>query len=262
MRLRLQCLKRPNSLLVAEIPCVFAHVSEKSLATAVAMMWYTQASKLREIACLSLASNLVLVYVLISVPIEGIRNSPEGRTMTDRLLLWNTSAGLLDYGYTFGAVAFCYCEFTLLLCIQEDMKHKEDFERVVGASFSISAVIGVGFAAVGYWAFGAEVKELVYLNFPPGSPMSTICITSYNLILIASYLLFLTPVFLFVKGAFPSVPYSICRCAVLSGIVSCDAAAIRIWIRIVRCQPPTKRQKHKHCETQAHFFSSPTSPCW
>ena len=47
----------------------------------------------------------------------------------------------------------------------------------------------------------------------------------------------------------------------LSGIVSCDAGAIWIRIRIVRCQRPAKRQKHKHCETQAHF-SSPTSPCW
>ena len=46
----------------------------------------------------------------------------------------------------------------------------------------------------------------------------------------------------------------------LSGIVSCDAAAIRIRIRIVRCQRPAKRRKCKLCETQAHF-SSPTSPC-
>ena len=44
-------------------------------------------------------------------------------------------------------------------------------------------------------------------------------------------------------------------CALLSGIVSCDAAAIRIRIRIVRCQRPAKRQKHKRCETQAHFSS-------
>ena len=41
---------------------------------------------------------------------------------------------------------------------------------------------------------------------------------------------------------------------VLSGIVSCDAAAIRIRTRIVRCQRPAKRQKHKHCETQARFL--------
>ena len=41
----------------------------------------------------------------------------------------------------------------------------------------------------------------------------------------------------------------------LSGIVSCDAAAIRIWIRIVRCQRPAKRQKDKPCETQARFSS-------
>ena len=43
----------------------------------------------------------------------------------------------------------------------------------------------------------------------------------------------------------------------LSGIVSCDAAAIRIRIRIVRCQRPAKRQKHKHCETQARFIFPP-----
>ena len=47
----------------------------------------------------------------------------------------------------------------------------------------------------------------------------------------------------------------------LSGIVSCDAAAIRIRIRIVRCQRPAKRQKHIPCETQARLFS-PASPCW
>ena len=38
----------------------------------------------------------------------------------------------------------------------------------------------------------------------------------------------------------------------LGGIVSCDAAAIRIRIRIVRCQRPAKHQKP--CETQARFL--------
>ena len=52
-----------------------------------------------------------------------------------------------------------------------------------------------------------------------------------------------------------SVFESLAICDVdLSGIVSCDAAAIRIRIRIVRCQLPAKRQKHKHCETQTHFL--------
>ena len=41
----------------------------------------------------------------------------------------------------------------------------------------------------------------------------------------------------------------------LSGIVSCDAAAIRIRIRTVRCQRPAKRQKHIPCETQARFLA-------
>ena len=45
------------------------------------------------------------------------------------------------------------------------------------------------------------------------------------------------------------------KCRGLSGIVSCDAAAIQIRIRIARCQRPAKRQKHKHCETQARSSS-------
>ena len=40
----------------------------------------------------------------------------------------------------------------------------------------------------------------------------------------------------------------------LSGIVSCDSAAIRIRIRIARCQRAVKRQKHKSCKTQDSFF--------
>ena len=35
----------------------------------------------------------------------------------------------------------------------------------------------------------------------------------------------------------------------LSGIVSCDSVAIRLRIRIVRCEWPAKRQKHKPCES-------------
>ena len=41
---------------------------------------------------------------------------------------------------------------------------------------------------------------------------------------------------------------------ILSGIVSCDAAATRIRIRIVRYQQPAKRQKHKPCQTQGRFL--------
>ena len=40
----------------------------------------------------------------------------------------------------------------------------------------------------------------------------------------------------------------------LSGIVSCDSAAIRIRIRIVRCERPAKRQKHRPWETKARVF--------
>ena len=48
------------------------------------------------------------------------------------------------------------------------------------------------------------------------------------------------------------------------GIVLCDSAAVRIRIRIVRCQRPAKvakRQKHKPCETKGRFFVCLTSPC-
>ena len=45
---------------------------------------------------------------------------------------------------------------------------------------------------------------------------------------------------------------------VLSGIVSCDSAATRIRIRIVRCQRPAKRQNTNR-ETEARF-SSPLLP--
>ena len=44
----------------------------------------------------------------------------------------------------------------------------------------------------------------------------------------------------------------------VSGIVSdvsCNSAAIRIRIRIVRCERPAKRQKHKPCKTKARFCS-------
>ena len=44
----------------------------------------------------------------------------------------------------------------------------------------------------------------------------------------------------------------------LIGIISCDSAAIRIWIRIARCEWPAKRPKHKPCETKAPF--SPILP--
>ena len=42
----------------------------------------------------------------------------------------------------------------------------------------------------------------------------------------------------------------------LSGITSCDSAAIRKQIRIVPCERPAKRQKPKPCETVlfSHFF--------
>ena len=48
----------------------------------------------------------------------------------------------------------------------------------------------------------------------------------------------------------PSLAITVLDLKGISGIVSCDAAAIRIRIRIVRCQRPAKRQKHKHGETQ------------
>ena len=42
----------------------------------------------------------------------------------------------------------------------------------------------------------------------------------------------------------------------IRGFVSCDSAATWMRIRIVRCQRPVKRQKHKPCETKARFFFS------
>ena len=39
----------------------------------------------------------------------------------------------------------------------------------------------------------------------------------------------------------------------ISDIASCDSAAVRIRIRIVRCEWPAKCQKHKPWETKASF---------
>ena len=49
------------------------------------------------------------------------------------------------------------------------------------------------------------------------------------------------------------VDFSEGRQAELSGFVTCDSAAIRIWIRIARCKQPKQRQEHKPCETKAVF---------
>ena len=46
----------------------------------------------------------------------------------------------------------------------------------------------------------------------------------------------------------------------LSDHVLRDAAPIRIWIRIVRCEWPAKRQNPKPCETKASCFFPPLHP--
>ena len=42
--------------------------------------------------------------------------------------------------------------------------------------------------------------------------------------------------------------------AMQPGIVLCDSVAMRIRIRIARCERPAQRQKPKPCETKAPFF--------
>ena len=46
----------------------------------------------------------------------------------------------------------------------------------------------------------------------------------------------------------------VCPPPLLSGIVSCDAAAIRIQIRVVRCQRPAKRQNTQTLRNTGPFF--------
>ena len=169
------------------------------------------------------------------MPIEGIQQRHHQAETQQRPLLWNLSAGLLDWGFTYGAIGCSYGGLPVGLCLYADMKHKEDYNWVTGAVFTCSAVVAMTFGLIGYWAFGSEINPIVYLNFTPGSTTSYVCIISYNLILLFTYLLAMTPIFLLVRSWCSSVPYVIIRLTlILISMLFSKAmpSMIQIWLLV------------------------------
>mmetsp|Transcript_28746 Transcript_28746/g.66766 ORF Transcript_28746/g.66766 Transcript_28746/m.66766 type:complete len:406 (-) Transcript_28746:124-1341(-) len=174
------------------------------LSICITYMLLSLTNRLRRVAYLSLFALLTYFLIFISMVKECILH----RQQTDVSLELFKSSGA-DFGALYAAVAFALGAFPLSNVIHDEMQHKAHFTSVMSSSFAVTTLIYLIFALVGYVGWGDAANEIIYLNFPQGSATRVGCIVSMTLILSFSFVLQMTPVFLFMQARMPELHFGV-----------------------------------------------------
>mmetsp|Transcript_7852 Transcript_7852/g.18320 ORF Transcript_7852/g.18320 Transcript_7852/m.18320 type:complete len:430 (-) Transcript_7852:211-1500(-) len=171
--------------------------------------------RLRRITYLSLFALLVYVVIFAALLVEGIS---EGTRSSD---LVKPPVNLVklsspQYGVWFGVCAFAFGGFPIANVIRNDMQHKEDFPHVMMVTFLVCWVLYAVFSTLGYVFYGDSVQEIIYMSFPEGSVASLASLISVTIILSFSFVLQMTPIYMFVRPFLPSVHYAIINAIIVS----------------------------------------------
>mmetsp|Transcript_35877 Transcript_35877/g.65832 ORF Transcript_35877/g.65832 Transcript_35877/m.65832 type:complete len:427 (+) Transcript_35877:116-1396(+) len=182
------------------------HVSPERAAVAVGITYAVLSlfDRLRRITYLSLAALLVYAIIFGALVVEGTRNFDNLKPPVNLVKLNKP-----QYGAWFGVCAFAFGGFPIANVIRNDMQHKEDFPRVMMVSFAVCWIVYAAFATLGYVLYGEAVQEIIYMNFPEGSVASTASLVSVSVILSFSFVLQMTPIYMFMRPFFSSLHYAI-----------------------------------------------------
>lgn len=131
-------------------------------------VFFIPMSLVRNITKLSLAALLANVFILIGISTivyyttaDLVRNGPAA----DISFMSNDRWSLF-----IGVGIFAFEGIGLIIPVEEAMEKPQDFPKVLCAVIAACAVLFIGIGAIGYLAYGDDVKTVIILSLPQDSP--------------------------------------------------------------------------------------------
>lgn len=114
-------------------------------------------------------------------------------------------------GTWFGISAFSFGTFPIAIVVYDDMRDQGSFFTVTAWSFFCCWLFYTCVALLGYFCYGANVEEIIYLNFPVGTLFREGSLAFVCAGLTLSYVLQMWPVFRYAQQVCTQLHYSLVR---------------------------------------------------
>lgn len=144
------------------------------------------------VAVLSTCAIAIYAFVFAGILRESAMASSAG-TFGQQVM--SVRVGDAKYGAWFGVVSFAFGGFSIATISYDEMRHPETFHQVTLWAFLGAWLIHALFAVFGYFCFGADVEEVVYDSFSPGSVFRDGSALAIFTIIALSYVLNMLPLY-------------------------------------------------------------------
>jgi proton-coupled amino acid transporter len=116
--------------------------------------------------------------------------------------------GFSVFFYGLGVAVYAFEGIGMVLPLETEAKHKDNFGRVLGLCMAFISLLYGGFGVLGYFAFGEDTKDIITTNLGPGL-LSNLVQIGLCVNLFFTFPLMMNPVYEVVERRFCDSRYSI-----------------------------------------------------
>ncbi|MBA0581332.1 hypothetical protein Gorai_023513 [Gossypium raimondii] len=127
----------------------------------IALSWIGSLSAFSPFSIFADICNVLAMGFVVKEEIE--RAIGGGFSFRDRKAIADNLGGLPFAG---GMAVFCFEGFGMTLALEQSMKERNTFPKVLGMAFTWITLMYVLFGSFGYLAYGDETKDIITLNLP------------------------------------------------------------------------------------------------
>ncbi|XP_058738930.1 amino acid transporter ANT1 isoform X2 [Vicia villosa] len=127
----------------------------------IGLSWIGSLSSLAPFSIFADVCNILAMGIVMK---EDVRQAIEGGLpFGERTAITSNIGGL---PFAAGMAVFCFEGFGMTLALENSMKDKSKFPKLLAQTFSGITLVYILFGLCGYMAFGEETKDIVTLNLP------------------------------------------------------------------------------------------------
>jgi amino acid permease len=171
---------------------------------------------LKRVTYLSAAGLGTYVFILIALVVGLVEKTSEGTAGASAYFVAPRSE--TSYGTWFGCTAFAFGGLPIAILVYDDMREPQRFIRATWVGYTLTWLMYTAFAMLGYFSYGKDVEQVIYMNFGQDSFWRHASLVSIVTILAFTFVLQQMPTFAFAHSLcqragwpFQGLHYSVVR---------------------------------------------------
>lgn len=179
---------------------------------------------LKRVTYLSAAGLGTYVFILVALVVSVVEKINEGSAGASAYMVAPKSE--TSYGTWFGCTTFAFGGLPIAVLVYDDMREPQSFMKASWLAYTLTWLIYTSFALLGYFSYGKDVEQVVYMNFGKDSFWRHASLVSIVTILAFTFVLQQMPTFSFVQALcqrpgspFQGLHYSVVRFVIVASCV-------------------------------------------